>query len=157
VARSTYVVGKAGHLAAMAEFLLRGYNVAMPEADEGDDIFVIEDQSGELWRVQVKTAIGRHRRTGWRAKYSISFDQIKSAKTPEMFFVFVLRRESTWEFLVIRRKALLEEVEDHQVGSRSLGNVLLTITFHDSAVLCSGRDWQAYRDNWSEWPLIEEK
>ena len=24
-------IGKAGHLAAMAEFLLRGYNVAMPE------------------------------------------------------------------------------------------------------------------------------
>ena len=32
-------IGKAGHLAAMAEFLLRGYNVAMPEVDVGDDIF----------------------------------------------------------------------------------------------------------------------
>jgi hypothetical protein len=154
VARSTYV-GKAGHLAAMAEFLLRGYNVAMPEVDEGDDIFVVEDQSGRLWRVQVKTAIGQRRRAGWRATYSVSFDQIKMDKTPELFFVFVLRRESIWEFLVIRRDMLFTELGDHQVGSRSGGNVLLTVTFQDNAVLCSGRDWQEYRDNWSEWPVIE--
>ena len=32
-------VGKAGQLAVMAEFLLRGYNVAMPEVDVGDDIY----------------------------------------------------------------------------------------------------------------------
>jgi hypothetical protein len=36
-------IGKAGHLAAMAEFLLRGYNVAQPEVDIGDDIFVVND------------------------------------------------------------------------------------------------------------------
>jgi hypothetical protein len=36
-------VGKAGQLAVMAEFLLRGYNVAMPEADVGDVFFVVED------------------------------------------------------------------------------------------------------------------
>ena len=29
-------LGKAGQLAAMAEFLLRGYNVAIPEVDVGD-------------------------------------------------------------------------------------------------------------------------
>jgi hypothetical protein len=32
-------VGKAGQLAVMGEFLLRGYNVAMPEVDVGDEIF----------------------------------------------------------------------------------------------------------------------
>ena len=39
MARSAYV-GKAGQLAVMAEYLMRGYNVAMPEVDEGDDVFV---------------------------------------------------------------------------------------------------------------------
>jgi hypothetical protein len=39
MARENYV-GRAGQLAVMAEFLLRGYNVAIPEVDEGDDIFV---------------------------------------------------------------------------------------------------------------------
>ena len=155
MAKSTYV-GKAGHLAAMAEFLLRGYNVAMPEVDEGDDIFVVENQSGELWRVQVKTAIGQRRRTGWRAKYAISVNQLRAEKSPDLFFVFALRRASTWEFLLVRRDTLYSEVRNHQVGSLSGGNILLTVTFQENAVLCSGRDWQAYRNNWREWPLINE-
>ena len=35
-------VGKAGHLAVMGELALRGYNVAMPEMDIGDDLFVVK-------------------------------------------------------------------------------------------------------------------
>lgn len=30
-------------MAVMAEFLVRGYNVAIPEVDIGDDIFVVRD------------------------------------------------------------------------------------------------------------------
>lgn len=33
-------VGRAGQMAVMSEFLVRGYNVAIPEVDVGDDIFV---------------------------------------------------------------------------------------------------------------------
>ena len=33
-------LGKAGHLTVMSEFLTRGWNVAIPEVDVGDDIFV---------------------------------------------------------------------------------------------------------------------
>ena len=47
-------LGKAGHLTVMSEFLLRGWNVAIPEIDIGDDIFVVQDESGTLRRVQVK-------------------------------------------------------------------------------------------------------
>ena len=32
-------LGKAGHLTVMSEFLMRGWNVAIPEVDIGDDIF----------------------------------------------------------------------------------------------------------------------
>lgn len=39
--RNHLYVGRAGQMAAMAEFLLRGYNVAVPEVDVGDDIFVV--------------------------------------------------------------------------------------------------------------------
>jgi hypothetical protein len=41
-------MGKAGQLAVMAEFALRGYNVAMPEIDIGDDIFAVNDDNGNL-------------------------------------------------------------------------------------------------------------
>jgi hypothetical protein len=35
--------GRAGEFFAMSEFLLRGWNVAVPVVDVGDDVFVIED------------------------------------------------------------------------------------------------------------------
>ena len=54
----THYVGKAGQLAVMAELALRGYNVAIPEMDIGDDVFVLNDATGALSRVQVKTANG---------------------------------------------------------------------------------------------------
>ena len=49
-------LGKAGHLYIMSEFLMLGWNVAIPEVDIGDDIFVVQDDNGTLRRVQVKTS-----------------------------------------------------------------------------------------------------
>lgn len=60
-------LGRAGHLAVMSEFLLRGWNVAIPEIDIGDDIYVVHDGSGSLKRVQVKSAtcnIGKRKISG---------------------------------------------------------------------------------------------
>lgn len=51
--------GRGGQFAVMAEFVVRGYNVAIPEIDVGDDIFVVKDSNGDLSRVQVKTASGK--------------------------------------------------------------------------------------------------
>lgn len=48
-------LGRAGQMAVMAEFLVRGYNVAIPEVDIGDDIFVVRDDDGEYSRIQVKS------------------------------------------------------------------------------------------------------
>ncbi len=56
-----HYIGKAGHLAVMAEFLMRGWNVAIPEVDTGDDIFVVQDENGTLRRVQVKTSMATDR------------------------------------------------------------------------------------------------
>ena len=47
-------LGKAGHLTVMSEFLMLGWNVAIPEVDIGDDIFVVQDDNGTLRRVQVQ-------------------------------------------------------------------------------------------------------
>ena len=40
----------------MSYFLLRGWNVAVPEVDVGDDIFVVDDKKGVFYRIQVKTS-----------------------------------------------------------------------------------------------------
>lgn len=49
-------LGMAGHHAAMSEFLYRGSNVAVPAVDIGDDVYVVEDRMGAMWRLQVKTS-----------------------------------------------------------------------------------------------------
>jgi hypothetical protein len=147
-------VGKAGHLAVMAEFLLRGYNVAMPEVDLGDDIFVVEDQQGTLWRIQVKTAIGRSMSNGCRAKFSVAERQLNQTKAPDLFFCFVVRVGGRWEFLLVSRKQLRTE-HAQGAGSASGDNVLFTLRLAGQTAICSGRDWQQWRDNWAEWPEIK--
>src|SRR5258708_856981 len=92
-------VGKAGHLAVMAEFLLRGYNVATPEVDVGDDIFVVNDGVEQLWRIQVKTAIGVGRGYGCSGPYQVPLAQLRDSGPTPLFYVFVLRWESRWEFV----------------------------------------------------------
>ncbi len=61
----------------MSEFLVRGWNVAIPEVDVGDDIFVVKDSSGAFLRVQVKTssAINNHKSFG--EQFKLSYKQLK--------------------------------------------------------------------------------
>lgn len=49
-------VGYAGQLDVMAELSMRGYNVAAPGVDIGDDVLVLNEDTGKIDRVQVKTA-----------------------------------------------------------------------------------------------------
>lgn len=48
--------GLAGQHAVMSELLARGYNVAHPEVDVGDDIISVRDEDDEFTLVQVKAA-----------------------------------------------------------------------------------------------------
>jgi hypothetical protein len=148
-------VGKGGHLATMAEFLLRGYNVAMPEVDVGDDIFVVSDRDGQLWRIQVKTAMGKRRRYGYSGQFAVSLKQLEAEKRPDLFYVFALRTEDAWEFLILPREALHAEHQDHSVGTIAGSLLILTFRFQPAAVLGSGRNFQSYRNNWGEWPVID--
>ena len=44
----------------MAEFLWRGWNVAIPEVDIGDDLFVVQDEEAHLYRIQVRQLPARN-------------------------------------------------------------------------------------------------
>lgn len=151
---SRQYVGKAGHLAIMAEFLLRGYNVAMPEVDIGDDIFVVSDDAGRLWRVQVKTGIAKVKGNGYEVKVAASLRQLKHKRTPDLFYVLALRLGERWEFLILPRVQLRDEHLVHNAGSPSEDRVLFTLRVDGAGVFCSGRDWQAWRNAWGEWPVI---
>jgi hypothetical protein len=149
-------VGRAGQMAVMAEFLLRGWNVAVPEVDVGEDVFVVRDEGGELWRVQVKTATAQPQQwQGYSAQFSVSLQQLEAPRVPDLVYVFAIRGAVSWEpFVVIDRNTLWKEHRDHRVGSTSQGNLILRFTVQDFELRCSNRDFQAYRNDWSRWPVL---
>lgn len=99
--RHNLYIGRAGHFAVMSEFLLLGWNVAIPEVDVGDDIFVVRDQDAQLVRVQVKTARGklvtlRNGQEQVEAQFSVKWGQLADARTPDITYAVLVRLGSEW-------------------------------------------------------------
>ena len=82
-------LGKAGQLFVMSELLFRGWNVAIPEVDVGDDIFVVKDDSGQLQRVQVKTAIAKVTEQKFAGQFNISLKQLLNVTPVVIQYVFI--------------------------------------------------------------------
>lgn len=79
----TQYTGKAGHLAVMGEFCSRGYNAAMPEIDKGDNVFVVNDTTGAMWRMQVKTALGRQQATSRAYQFRVIIRRNGNPRHPQ--------------------------------------------------------------------------
>lgn len=102
--------GRAGEYFAMSEILLRGWNVAVPVVDVGDDVFVINDHDKTTWRVQVKSAPATRLtdRPGslLKAHFTLSRAQLGASHDTELFYMLMIRDQQRWRFLVIPRKDL---------------------------------------------------
>ncbi|MEL6347476.1 MAG: group I intron-associated PD-(D/E)XK endonuclease [Myxococcota bacterium] len=123
-------IGRSGQMAVMAEFLARGYNVAVPEVDRGDDLFVVRDADGSLSRIQVKSAIAKATRQGFSARFKVKQRQLEEPQLPDLHFVFTTRWQRRWaEFLLIPRAELFDEVDAHQVGSRAGRDIWFHLVF----------------------------
>jgi hypothetical protein len=109
-------LGTAGHYAAMSEFLYRGYNVAVPAVDIGDDVYVVEDQAGTMWRLQVKTTDQLEDKVG---TYLLSRRQLRDVKENELFFMFMVRWQQRWRFILIARDRLAEIRKTFEAVDRS--------------------------------------
>ena len=154
--RSNLYTGRAGHLAVMAELLLRGWNTAIPEVDVGDDIFVVHDSQGDLRRVQVKTALARPLQVGHSAQFNLSLSQLQTSMTPEVTYIFAIRLCDRWDsFVVIDREILDEEHSSYRLGSGSTDRLVLRLRFKGTSVTCKRRDLSQYRNNWTAFPIIE--
>ena len=160
-------LGKAGQLAAMAELLLRGYNVAIPEVDVGDDIFVVDDRIGDLSRIQVKTARTRRGASYGRvsAQFKLSRHQLENARPVDLTYVFVLRRFGIWSFYVVSRAALNEmrAVFEASRAARGIARarpggdaVQLRLTVSAEDVLGWGASFRRYLNDWSSWPELRD-
>lgn len=151
--------GSAGQAAVMSEFLIRGYNVAVPEVDRGDDLFVVHDLEGSLRRIQVKTATAHPRRAGYSAQFRIPLAQLMEPDgAAVLYYVLVVRHASRWsDFMVVSRAALYEEHRVHGIGNRLMSrkpSLQLYLSFREAAVMCSRRDIRKYRNNFGDWPPI---
>jgi hypothetical protein len=94
-------LGKAGHLNVMSEFLMLGWNVAIPEVDIGDDIFVVQDDNGTLRRVQVKTSTSTIRKSGFSGQFSISVKNIRNISNILVHYIFLVRHNDEWSKPVV--------------------------------------------------------
>ena len=154
---TTQHVGKAGQFAVMSEPALRGYNVAIPEIDTGDDVFAFDDGRGVLWRIQVKAATPTAQKTSRRYQFRCRESAIRAPVTPELTFVFALRDAARWRFLVPARNLLRNYVVAHGLGSLSTAgdDRQMSVTLHDDGrAVCSGVDLSHHPGDFSVWPPI---
>ena len=129
--------------------------MALPEVDIGDDVFVVKDDGGEMFRVQVKTATSKEQRTSYFAQFRVNLNQLRQTRVPDLVYIFAVRRDSRWgPFLIIDREVLRSAHEDQGVGSPSDGAVVFRVTYTDSSVRCSDQDFLRYRNDWSRWPVL---
>jgi len=162
--KRTQYVGTAGQLAVMAEFAARGYNVAMPEIDYGDDVFVTLQDTAKIWRIQVKTATPTAKNTTVKKPRSERY-QLAVGETflndkddnPPVYIVFCLRFSNIWRFLIIPRARLAEYHKDHQIGQQSGDNIKFDVAIHyegtaKGKILCGGQELTRWEQEWSPWP-----
>ncbi len=148
-------IGKAGQFFAMSEFLMRGWNVAVPEVDRGDDIFVVQDSDGLLRRVQVKTAQASRTANGYVAKFSIPTRQLLSAITPEIQYVLLVRLPAQWcDMLIIDRPTLAAELNFTETMGDGKTTVSVSVKRQNNILLCAGRDLTRFNWNFDRFPTI---
>lgn len=148
--------GRAGHLAVMSEFILRGYNVATPEIDIGDDLYVLNEITGEFWRVQVKSStVARVNPSGSRLyAFRTRSEVIQKRRKPDSIFVFALRDESRWRYFIISR-ADLKKLLIKGKGALPGGHVMIYFVINiDGSVVCSSLNLGRFENDWSSWPPL---
>jgi hypothetical protein len=140
----------------MSEFLLRGWNVAILEVDVGDDIFVVRDSDGHMYRIQVKTGMVKRylNDVGHSCKYYLKRSQLVTPITPEIIYVFVSRSEKRWEsFLIIPRSELYTLYVSKNSNSSGSGGIGIHISYRDKVTIWK-QDASQFVDNWTNFPSI---
>ncbi len=149
-------LGKAGHLSVMSEFLILGWNVAIPEVDIGDDIFVVQDDNGTLRRVQVKTSTSTDRKDSFSGQFSVSLKNLRNISNILVHFIFLVRLNEEWSKpVIIRQDYLLDHFENNNVGSEAKGNIIFYFSYSKGRIECSGQDFTKYERDFSDFPKIE--
>jgi hypothetical protein len=147
-------LGRAGQLAVMSELPVRGLNVAIPEVDTGEDVFVVRRGEESVVRVQVKAATANPQRDGYYAQFHLSLRQLEDREPTRLVYVFAARFEQQWvDYVVISRPTLLELRVSAEIGSLSgTDDLIVRLAFSTSDVQCKGISLQKFRNGWQPWP-----
>lgn len=164
--------GMSGQFAAMSEFLWRGYNVAMPAVDVGEDIFVVEAAKGVLRRVQVKTA-GTSGHTNGTKKVQFGLSRAQLNLEPggsDLFFMLLTRWDDVdpkvpWRFILIRSETLNAFRRQPPPNAARRGRPVLPdaaagdgltmkVEISANSAAAWGHSLTPYLDRWSaDWPI----
>jgi hypothetical protein len=140
----------------MSEILMLGWNVAIPEVDIGDDIFVVQDDNGTLRRVQVKTSTSTIRKEGFSGQFSVSLKNLRNVSTILVHYVFLVRHNEEWtKPIIIRQDYLLDLFENKNVGSEANGNIVFCFSYNSDKTECSEQDFTKYIRDFVDFPKIE--
>jgi len=150
----------------MGEFAIRGYNVALPEIDKGDDVYVLNEITGKLDRVQVKAATPQTRDGCYQVVILDSqINTNPSPGMPELHFIFALRHQEQWRFVIVSRINLKKIIDDRARIDKDFGSLnrksrrrTLTLNISrkdESKVTCSQEPWTM--DDWSCWPYLDHE
>ena len=149
-------VGLAGQAAVMSEFALRGYNVAIPEIDKGDDVFVVRHDTGKMWRMQVKTSRPSQRKANVYYSFRVKESAIHAPTAVADFFIFVMRQNNRWRFCIIATSVLSNYVAGHAMGTKYQDSRNFNFIFNPAAntFTCSGENLTHHFEHWAVWPII---
>lgn len=139
----------------MSEFLIPGWNVAIPEVDIGDDIFVVQDSNGTLRRVQVKTSASKKRKATYSGQFSASVKNLLNITNSFVYYIFIVRHNDEWSKpVIIRQDYLLDHFENNKVGTEHNGNIIFYFSYLEGEVTCSGQHFTKYIRDFTDFPLI---
>lgn len=147
--------GKAGQLYIMSLLLALGWNVAMPEVDTGDDIFVVKDKSGDFRKVQVKTTYSAIKQGDekLKVKFNIPGKQLLLEQPVELVYIFVVLLGANFypDVLVIERNQL-----EYSLGllkkKVTPGNINFYLEFDGNEVFSQSLNMTEYKNNFSAFP-----
>jgi hypothetical protein len=155
----TSYIGRSGQMAVMAELLLRGCNVAIPEVDVGTDLFAFHETREDVARIQVKTATAQRykRKKGSHAQFKVPMKQLGRPDKPPLYYAFVVRRGREWvDFLIVGRGELNDYWNsDKQFGSEDPdGNLILKLRLRPKKVKCGEVNLTKHRHAWDALPPL---
>ena len=154
-AKYSLYLGEAGQAAASSYFLARGWNIATPRVNIGDDLLVIEDTKGFFNRIQIKTSQAIERQESFSTRFKLSIRQLQNQYDPELYYMFIVYRENEWLHKVIMpRETVLDYHLKQGMGSLVGDNLILYFSFQNGRVFCSKIDITEFYNNFEDFPII---